>query len=135
MCRRKKAMKRRLVYIFIICSMILCGCSCNYLEFHNKAGWSTEVSPDVISAWREHQSYYACIEILDTYIHPWEHIATKADVLKYLGPGENDPEEGHPNSGPNLWIYPSNRKVPFGSYCMIFFDKNGKVSDIGWCDE
>lgn len=121
--------------ILVLCLVLIQGCSTNYLKSLKSENWNSNVSPEVMRAWREHQSYYALIEILDTHIMTPSHSATKEEVLKYLGPGEDDPEEGHPNSGPNVWIYPSNRKIPYGSYCMIFFDEEGKVSGIGWCDE
>lgn len=85
--------------------------------------------------WREHRSYYALLEIVDEHIDPRaHHNVSKADVRKYLGQGIDDPD-GYPNAGPDFWVYPSSRRVPYGHYLLVYFDNTGHVAEIGWASE
>ena len=61
-------------------------------------------SPEVFHRWQETGSFYALFEIVDAYIDPFTHKATKTDVLKYLGSG-CDATDCYPNAGPRLWVY------------------------------
>ena len=90
---------------------------------------------DVYQAWREKDSYYALLEIVDAHIDPSVHPrVSKADVRKYLGPAVDSPDL-YPNAGPDLWVYSSSRRVPFGSYLFVEFDKAGFVKEIIWGSE
>ncbi len=118
----------------IISSMIITGCSSDYLSSHSPSNWDYKVSSDVLEAWDKYHSYYALSEIIDTYINPWCNPATKQQVRHWLGQGDEG-QYGHTGGGPDCWIYTSHRKVPYGSYCIIEFGKDGKVSNISWKDE
>ena len=124
----------RTVLVLAAAFLLLPGCTPSYLAHHGTEEWQYKVSPEVMEAWRKHQSYYALIEIIDTYINPWCNPATKADVRKYLGPGDEGPH-GYPGASVDCWVYTSSRKVPYGSYCLITFGKDGKVKDIEWASE
>lgn len=93
------------------------------------------VPANVERNWREHGSYYALLEIVDAHIDPFNHRnVSRADVRKYLGDGIDD-RDGYPNAGPNFWVYPSSRRVPYGSYLLVYFDDSGHVEEIGWASE
>lgn len=91
-------------------------------------------APDVSRRWRERRDYYALLEIVDAYIDPFNHKAAKADVLKHLGRGCDTPDS-YPNAGPRIWVYPSSRRVPYGSYLVIEFDEDDMVKHIEWASE
>jgi len=94
-----------------------------------------EVPSAVYRAWREKGSYYALLEIVDAHIDPSVHSrVSKADVRGYLGPGADSPDL-YPNAGPDFWVYFSSRRVPFGSYLFVEFDKAGFVKEISWGSE
>jgi len=91
-------------------------------------------APEVFQRWARDHSYYALLEIVDAFIDPRSHHATKADVRKYLGKGYDD-TGAYPNSGPNRWVYTSSRLVPYGSYLLIEFDDHQSVKAIDWVSE
>jgi len=95
---------------------------------------SKEPASEVFQRWEKSRSYYALLELVDAYIDPLSNKASKSDVEKYLGPGIDTPDH-HPNAGPNMWVYPSIRRVPHGSYLIIEFDDQGMVQRIGWVSE
>jgi hypothetical protein len=133
-------LRRRILVIMkkvaIVCflSLLLAGCKSSYLAYHTSGHWDSQVSSDVMEAWRKHMSYYALVEIIDTYVNPWCNPATKEEVREYLGQGDEGPD-GYPGAGPDCWVYTSVRKVPYGSYCIIHFGKDGKVDNIEWVSE
>ena len=125
-------MKRLTIFVFVC--VVLSGCRSPDLAHHISGEWDSAVSPQVMQAWRQHRSYYALVEILDTCINPWGDPATKAQVRKILGPGGEGPD-AYPGLGANTWLYTSTRKVPYGSYCFISFGDDDKVKDVSWASE
>lgn len=106
----------------------------DYLSHHRSDKWRSTVSPEVMAAWKQHRSYYALVEILDSLINPWCNPATKDEVRKILGPpGEG--QDAYPGLAANTWLYTSARKVPYGSYCFITFGEDDKVKSIEWASE
>jgi hypothetical protein len=119
----------------------LLACSPYLKLLHDPKRWETTVSDEVLHAWTQYRSYYALIEILDTYLNP-ENIteATKEEVREYLGePGRYfvDPNFGEPAFEGNSWMYSSRRRVPIGSYLLIGFDDDGTTNPekIYWVSE
>ena len=95
---------------------------------------SLNPSPEVFKKWHEEGNYYALLEIVDAYIDPFNfnHKATKADMLKYLG---QKCDSEYPNAGPKMWVFPSSRRVPYGSYLVVYFDDHDNVKQIEWVSE
>jgi hypothetical protein len=113
------------VVVFVVGMALLCGCA------HRQSQLSG-VPNDVLEAWHSERSYYALVEIVDTYIDPFIHRATKQQVEALLGIQR---EDGHPGAGPDCWIYSSSRQIPRGSYLCIYFDGDGEVREIEWISE
>jgi len=88
------------------------------------------ISPSVWQRWQQDRSYYALVEIIDVKINPWANPATKTKVLELLGPSIE-----HPGTSDDVWVYPSVREVPYGSYALIRFDDKDKVKAIEWLSE
>ena len=114
--------------------LVLLGIAASGCVGVRESRYSHTPGPEVFRKWREGANYYALLEIVDVYIDPFNHKATKADVLKYLGPG-CDTEDNYPQAGPRMWVYPSVRPVPYGSYLIIYFDEHDVVKEIGWASE
>jgi hypothetical protein len=115
----------------ILTVLVISGCASSG---HRSSAELYAPAPEVFHKWNEHQDYYALLEIVDAYIDPFNHKATKADVLKYLGQGCDSPE-GYPNAGPKTWVYFSSRRVPYGAILIIDFDDHDVVTEIGWVSE
>jgi hypothetical protein len=91
-------------------------------------------SIDAVARYRQTDDYYALLQVVDEHIDPdWNGRVSKAEVLKYLGKGIDDPDL-YPNAGPDFWVYTSTRHVPTGSYLFITFD-NDVVKSVAWGSE
>ncbi len=133
----KDQMKRSVQIIIAMCCVQLAGGICDGSESRTNMTSNLDVlapSPEVFQRWTKDHSYYALLEIVDAYIDPRTHKATKADVRRYIGKGD-DTKGYYPNSGPNLWVFPSSRRVPYGSYLIIEFDSHQKVKKVDWVSE
>ncbi|HEX5000635.1 MAG TPA: hypothetical protein VFY29_20595 [Terriglobia bacterium] len=107
-----------------------------------QTGSEDPVPESTYMRWRERRSYYAILEILDAHINPCPdespcrtlpaRRATKADVARLLG---SDRDDGYPNAGPDMWVYPSDRRIGVGHYLMITFDRQGMVDGVGSASE
>lgn len=128
LCTLGTIMKRIILLTLFLVSIF--GCVLGTTE--SKLDNLFDPSPDIFRRWQEERSYYALIEIVDAYIDPLNNEATKTDVLKYLGKTYDD---GYPNAGAKMWVFPSSRRVPYGAYLIIYFDENDKVEEIGWVSE
>lgn len=111
--------------LFLVVGIALCGCA-------QKQGEFTGVPKSVLKSWHSERSYYALVEIVDAYIDPSFHQATKQRVEELLG---NRRDDGHPGASPDCWIYSSSRRVPHGSYLCIYFDERDVVRKIDWISE
>jgi hypothetical protein len=112
--------------IFIILFSII-------ISINLSADTDDNVSEAVFIAWRENRSYYALLEILDAYIDPSFHKATKSDVIKYIGEGSDIDIFGKKNE--IQWYYTSHRR-PNGSVRLIItFNDDDIVTDIQWASE
>jgi len=92
------------------------------------------VCPAASRAWASSQSYYALLEILDAHLDPWTDAADRATVRRFLGAPIDSPD-GYPNAGPNLWVYPSSRRVPWAHILLVDFDADGRVLSLDWVSE
>jgi hypothetical protein len=113
--------------------LLIFGCaSCS----HSTTIAPNAPAPEVFRKWKEHHDYYALLEIVDAYIDPNLHEASKADVLKYLGHGIDTPDD-YPNAGPKLWVYESVRRRCDGldTYLLVEFDERDIVKTIFWGSE
>ena len=117
------------LYIF---PLLICIVGC--VEVSKKTTTKTILDPsgEVFRKWKGDGDYYALLEIVDAYIDPFSHKATKADVLKYIGK-KYDPD--YPNAGPKMLIFPSSRRIGYGSYLVVYFDDYDNVREIGWVSE
>jgi hypothetical protein len=111
--------------VFLVATIGLCSCA-------HRQGGPSEVATGVLESWRSERSYYALVEIVDAYIDPSVHRATKQQVEELLGSQRDD---GHPGASPDCWIYSSSRRIPRGSYLCIYFDDRGLVRQIEWISE
>lgn len=130
-------MNRSLQIIIILCCVQFAGGLCAGSESRTNKTSNLDVlapDPEVFQRWTKDHNYYALLELVDAYIDPRMHQATKADVRRYLGNGYDD-TGAYPNSGPNLWVYPSSRRVQFGSYLIIEFDSHQRVKTVDWVSE
>ena len=92
-----------------------------------------EASPRAYREWQETGSYYALLEIVDAHIDPFnKKNVTRQQVLHHLGTRYNP---DYPGAGPKMLVYPSSRKVPYGSYLIISFDDSDCVKSIDWVSE
>ncbi|MEX2213885.1 MAG: hypothetical protein WD768_07145 [Phycisphaeraceae bacterium] len=91
-----------------------------------------DVPASVYRQWHEQRNYYALVQIIDAHIHV--NGTTKAEVREKLGDGL-DNRDGYPNAGPDFWVYPSSRRVPWEHYLLVEFDQRGIVKEISWASE
>jgi len=103
----------------------------SYLLLHDSPHWRDSVSPEVMEAWKKYRSYYALVEILDTYVDPENHNLKKEDVVKLLGRPDPYPFDKERN----FFCYSSQRKVSKPDYAIIQFDISGHVEQIEWVGE
>jgi hypothetical protein len=95
---------------------------------------SNNPQADPVTRYHQTEDYYALLQIVDEQIDPaWNGRVSKADVLKFLGKGIDNPDL-YPNAGPDYWVYTSTRRIPEGSYLCITFD-NGFVKSVAWGSE
>jgi hypothetical protein len=100
------------------------------------SGCTTSNNPpaDPVIRYRQTDDYYALLQIVDEHIDPaWNGRVSKADVLKFLGKGIDNPDL-YPNAGADYWVYTSTRRLPEGSYLFIAF-KDGYVQSLAWGSE
>jgi hypothetical protein len=96
---------------------------------------SSATPSDAADRWRRSGDYYALLELVDRHIDPqWNDAVSKADVVKYLGNGIQNPDI-YPNAGPNLWVYASSRPVAASHYLIVGFNNRGMVKDVSWASE
>jgi hypothetical protein len=107
--------------------MALAMCSCAH-----RAERASGVSRAVLQSWASERSYYALVEIVDAFIDPTVHRATKQQVEELLG---SQRDEGHPGASPDCWIYSSSRRVRRESCLCIYFDERGTVKEVDWISE
>ena len=81
--------------------------------------------------WRETQSYYVLLEIVEGIIEPQIGRLRRTDIEQVLGKG--DPN--YPNSQGRMLHYAGERRIPQGSHVLIEFDEKGIVKDLGWVSE
>lgn len=122
--------------------VVMLGCQqSNYLDAHESYDWRHEVSSDVRTAWQEHHSYYALIEIIDTELplrgNQIEYNPTRADVEAALGKGGRDLHhlEWEDIDTCPIWEYHSRRKVNAGSFVAFYFDDQNRVTHMDWYSE
>ncbi|MEM1355133.1 MAG: hypothetical protein AAGC44_06190 [Planctomycetota bacterium] len=123
-------------------AILLTGCrSSEYLQSIDKPDWHWTVSDDVRSAWLEHRSYYALIEIIDTELvlhgNQIDHHPTRKDVETALGKGHQPLHylEWEDIDTCPVWQYSSRRKVSSGSYVSFRFNENDRVVEMQWYSE
>lgn len=135
---------KRVIQILVLLGLgiVLAACrQSDYVQSLDDVDWYYEVSDDVRTAWYEHNSYYALIEIIDTelrlYGNQIERNPTRADVEKALG-------KGHPSlhymdwediDTCPVWEYSSKRKVAYGSYVSFHFNEDDRVIEMDWYSE
>ena len=116
---------RTCVQLVAVMALAMCGCA------HGPER-ASGVSRGVLQSWAEQRSYYALVEIVDAFIDPTVHRATKQQVEELLG-GQRD--DGHPGASSDCWIYSSRRHVPRESCLCIYFDERSVVKKVDWISE
>lgn len=93
------------------------------------------VATTVYQKWRQGNSYYALVEIIDAHLanRPAHNRATKQEVLKHLGP----PNWKTVNQNPEKeWAYQGvGRHVPYGDKVIFRFNEEGELVDLVWVSE
>ena len=88
----------------------------------------------VMTRWRNHNSYYALLEIVETRLHFGLGKMRREAVIDLLG--DKNIDRDYPNSRRDgFLVWGSDRSLPMGSYLVVQFDKNGVAHSYDWVSE